>query len=91
MALQPRRDLLMTAPITVDATLCPLCGQGNQCAMEVEKATGQPQPPCWCTTTRFEAELLARIPAEQRGQACVCARCAQLASASKPSTQPNTP
>ena len=64
----------------VDATLCPLCGQGNQCTMEVAKASGQPQPPCWCTTTSFNAALLARVPADRKGQACICARCAQAAA-----------
>jgi hypothetical protein len=58
--------------------VCPLCGQGNQCAMEMEKATGEKQAPCWCTQASFSAELLARIPGAQRNQACICARCAAL-------------
>jgi Cysteine-rich CWC len=68
-ALTPSAALL-------DPSLCPLCGNTNQCAMEVERATGQKQPPCWCTTARFDAALLARIPAEKRNLACVCAACA---------------
>jgi hypothetical protein len=57
--------------------LCPLCGQGNQCAMEIERATGEKQPPCWCTQASFDADLLARIPLESRNQACICAACAR--------------
>ncbi|APW44324.1 cysteine-rich CWC family protein [Rhodoferax saidenbachensis] len=65
----------------LDPNRCPLCGQGNQCAMEVEKATGQKQPPCWCTHATFSADLLARIPDTLRNQACVCAACAAKTSA----------
>ncbi len=63
-------------PPSVDPTRCPLCGQDNRCAMEVERATGQAQPPCWCLGARFTPELLERIPAASRGRACLCARCA---------------
>lgn len=56
--------------------VCPLCGQGNQCAMELERTTGQKQPPCWCTQVNFSAELLARVPAADQGKACICAACA---------------
>jgi len=65
-----------TTPLTVNPALCPLCQQANQCAMEVARLTGEPQPPCWCTQARFDAALLARIPAPLQGKACVCARCA---------------
>lgn len=67
----------MTHPLPVNPALCPLCGQANQCAMEQECASGQKQPPCWCTQVDFSADLLARIPASARAQACVCATCAQ--------------
>jgi hypothetical protein len=71
----------MTLPATqpfraVDATRCPLCGQSNRCAMEVEKATGAPQPPCWCTQVDFTSELLAQVPAAAREAACICEACA---------------
>ncbi|MCB2026265.1 MAG: cysteine-rich CWC family protein [Ottowia sp.] len=59
-----------------DPTRCPLCGQPNTCAMELEKATGQPQPPCWCTRATFDPAALAAIPAEARGLACLCSACA---------------
>jgi hypothetical protein len=45
--------------------------------MEVERATGQAQPPCWCTQVDFSAELLASVPADQQRLACICAVCAR--------------
>ncbi|WP_334135939.1 cysteine-rich CWC family protein [Tepidimonas sp.] len=64
------------APPAVDPGRCPLCGGANGCAMEHQRRSGVEQPPCWCTGVRFTAELLARVPAPARGQACVCERCA---------------
>lgn len=62
-----------------DPTLCPLCGQANRCAMEVERETGVKQPPCWCTQpgVAFTEELLGRVPAGARNTACICAACAR--------------
>jgi cysteine-rich CWC protein len=45
--------------------------------MEVERATGTPQPPCWCTQASFGKELLEQLPSEARGQACICPACAR--------------
>ena len=53
-----------------------MCGQANRCAMEVQRETGQPQPPCWCTQVDFGAELLARVPADAQRLACICPACA---------------
>ena len=64
------------APAAVDPTRCPLCGGPNTCAMETARATGQPQPPCWCTQVNFSAELLAQVPAPARQKACICKQCA---------------
>jgi Cysteine-rich CWC len=61
------------------ANTCPLCGQENLCAMVLERDTGLKQTPCWCTAVTFEADLLARVPAEKRNLACICAKCAQSA------------
>ena len=61
----------------VDPTRCPLCGGPNGCALEAQRATGQAQPPCWCTRVDFSAELLARVPPESQQKACICVRCAQ--------------
>lgn len=66
----------MTLP-PIDPTLCPLCGLANQCAMEIEKASGVAQPPCWCSRVQFDAALLASIPAAAQNLACLCPGCAQ--------------
>ena len=62
-------------PSSIDPSLCPLCGSANRCAMELERATGLPQPPCWCLAQEIPADVLERIPAPLRNKACVCARC----------------
>ncbi|HPH13857.1 MAG TPA: cysteine-rich CWC family protein [Burkholderiaceae bacterium] len=67
----------MQVALPVDPNLCPLCGQLNECAMEVERTTGVKQPPCWCSQAKFEATLLSRIPEHARGKACLCSACAQ--------------
>jgi hypothetical protein len=54
-----------------------LCGRGNDCAQERERATGVPQGPCWCTQVDFGAELLARVPAQAKDRACICPQCAR--------------
>ncbi|MFM9927927.1 cysteine-rich CWC family protein [Variovorax sp. H27-G14] len=60
----------------IDATRCPLCGEQNRCAMEVERETGQAQPACWCMQIDFSNAPLTNLPEEMRGLACICARCA---------------
>ena len=55
---------------------CPLCGQANTCAMEIERASGVQQPPCWCLGVIFGPEVLARVPADARNSACICVACA---------------
>ena len=74
------KSFTMPPALPVDSNLCPLCGQTNQCAMEVERSTGVPQPPCWCSQLTFDAALLARIPEPARGKACVCAACVGAAA-----------
>jgi len=44
--------------------------------MELERTSGQPQLPCWCTGTTIPRETLARIPPEARNLACICPACA---------------
>jgi hypothetical protein len=51
--------------------------------MEVEKATGQLQPPCWCVAVTFEPAVLAQLPDASRGVACICAACAKQGLGSK--------
>jgi len=60
----------------------------NQCAMEIAKATGQAQEPCWCVNAYFTPELLAKLPEEAKGQACICAGCA--AKAAQPAQAPRS-
>ena len=62
---------------SLDATHCPLCGGNNRCAMELERETGEKQPPCWCTQTDFNASLLESIPDRLKGKACICEACAR--------------
>lgn len=56
-------------------SICPLCGQPNQCAMEQRQGDAAPVP-CWCTRSVFTSELLQRIPEAAQGVACVCQGCA---------------
>ena len=51
--------------------------------MEIEMLTGQPQGPCWCTQLDFSAELLSRIPAQARDEACICEACATRSGATQ--------
>jgi hypothetical protein len=69
----------MSTALAIDASRCPVCGAANQCAMEMQKATGVEQPPCWCTQVDFSRELLRGLPVAARGLACICARCATQA------------
>ncbi|MBL8345477.1 MAG: cysteine-rich CWC family protein [Rubrivivax sp.] len=56
---------------------CPLCGGPNGC---LPAATGRFDTPCWCRDIAFPASLLAQVPADKAGRACVCAKCAQSAA-----------
>jgi hypothetical protein len=61
---------------TLYTARCPLCGGPNGCAL----SRGAMDPgPCWCARVSIPAELLARVPEDARGAACVCARCAGAA------------
>lgn len=59
-----------------DPMRCPLCGQPNQCANEVARATGIGQGPCWCTRVDFSEELLQKVPDAAKRKACICHNCA---------------
>ncbi|MET3478207.1 hypothetical protein ABIC38_004493 [Variovorax sp. 1126] len=77
-------------PGLIDATRCPLCGEPNRCAMEIERETGQAQPPCWCMQVDFSNAPLTNLPEEMRGLACICLHCAtgqQPAPTARPSSQ----
>jgi hypothetical protein len=66
----------MSQPAAIDPTRCALCGAPNRCANEVARETGRAQPPGWCTTVDFSAELLAQVPAQAARLACICEACA---------------
>lgn len=64
-----------TRATSLDTSRCPLCGGENGCAIARKQTTGQAQPPCWCVSASFSADLLARLPADMLNAACICARC----------------
>ena len=83
MPVNAGMTVTMTAPLPplpLPNTRCPLCGGPNDC---VPAACGRFDVDCWCRAARFSPELLARIPAAQQGQACVCATCAATTAAAE--------
>lgn len=64
-------------PAALRQPTCVLCGGPNACAAA---ACGRLDVGCWCRSASFAPALLARIPAPQRGVACVCATCAAAAA-----------
>jgi hypothetical protein len=68
----------------IDATHCPICGELNRCAMEIEKTTGVKQEACWCVNMSFSEALMAQVPKALQGQACICAKCASSGTHSNP-------
>jgi hypothetical protein len=69
-----------TTPSAFDPTRCPLCGNDNRCAMEIERETGEAQPPCWCVSASFPPGLLDALPEAARGLACLCPGCVAAAA-----------
>jgi hypothetical protein len=55
---------------SIDPAQCPLCAQPNDCAL----VAGHTK--CWCFETPVPQPVLARVPTEAQGVACVCRRCA---------------
>ena len=58
--------------MTFSPERCPLCGQPNECQRAKQADC---EGPCWCKKEIFPPELLARVPGEARGCACICQRC----------------
>jgi len=56
--------------MSVDPTRCPLCEGANGCQV----AAGHTK--CWCFETPVPPAVLARVPVEAQGVACVCRACA---------------
>lgn len=50
--------------------ICPICQKLNHC-----QRVSQTQGPCWCFSQAVTAAVLASIPEEARGFACVCQTC----------------
>jgi hypothetical protein len=73
------RTTMYSEKFPVLPSVCPLCGQPNQCAMAQREGDSAPVP-CWCTNVVFTAELLQRIPEAARNKACVCQACAVRAA-----------
>ena len=66
----------MSTPI--NPNICPVCGQTNECAMEIAKETGNLIEECWCASMMFTPEKLAKIPPQALNKACICKKCAAL-------------
>ncbi len=52
---------------------CPLCGGPTECGVEAGKST------CWCFDMSMPPDVLEQVPADQRGVACICQKCAAQA------------
>ncbi len=52
---------------------CPLCGQANACRIAADKDS----PHCWCFDESIGVAALAKVPAADRGRACICRTCAR--------------
>ena len=60
-----------------DRSRCPLCGRPIECGA----ARGESD--CWCQSVTIPQEVLDRVPAEARGVACVCRRCAGVETSAR--------
>lgn len=85
MSSIPNRPPVPDAAAEPNPARCPLCGKANHCQMcEVDPHKG----PCWCESERFPEALLARVPAEAAGRACVCRACLWQARRKEPLPRP---
>lgn len=62
-----------TGPLPRNAPNCPLCGGPNNCA---PVCAGSFDVDCWCRSVTFSAAVLAALPEDARGTACLCRACA---------------
>lgn len=53
--------------------ICPSCGRANACA---PAASGRFDVSCWCQSVVVDPAAIAKLPASERGKACLCRRCA---------------
>jgi hypothetical protein len=52
----------------VNPEVCPFCQEKNTCLVNNIES-------CWCNSTPVPAELIALVPAQLEGKACICAAC----------------
>lgn len=57
----------------MNRSICPLCGEPNDCYME----NGKDPSICWCKGVTFPDELLLLVPEESIRQACICRSCVE--------------
>ncbi|QAY65753.1 cysteine-rich CWC family protein [Paenibacillus protaetiae] len=50
---------------------CPFCGKSGYCG----NLNSHPDVPCWCYKAVFPKDVLALIPKELQGKACICPDC----------------
>lgn len=59
--------------ITIDRSLCVICGEPNECALAGDDAgTGEP---CWCVDESFPVTLCVRATDQDGGDSCICRSC----------------
>jgi hypothetical protein len=44
--------------------------------MEIARTSGNKPEHCWCFDADFSADIMARVPDEAKGRACICQKCA---------------
>jgi len=64
---------------SVAASVCPLCGGPNGCAMAAAGVDQDRAAPCWCVAAVIAPAALSRARALDGGAACLCAACAAAA------------
>ncbi len=57
----------------MDRSICPLCGEPNDCFAE----NGKDPKNCWCLDVTFPEGLLLLVPEESSRQACICKSCVE--------------
>ena len=72
MDIGKERKIMNTKPDpTINTSICPLCGEPNQCAMAADPVAKE----CWCGDKVFPRELLSQIPEKAVRRACICSKC----------------
>lgn len=77
--------MIETSAHAAAADRCPLCGEGNACALAAGSAAR-----CWCSEASFTAAVRERAANAGGVMRCICARCA-AASADDPTVSTAIP